>query len=105
MEGVVRGDATTNALRMVGRLSPTSGALPLMANIAGTAINTPAGLTMMAAGAGAKALAEGRTASQVAALSEALRNGGPVARKALNEVERLVLQTALARALAIGAEP
>ena len=78
MEAIVRGDKTTNAMRLAGRLSPTSGAIPLMANIAGVGMNPLIGTLVMGAGAGAKGLAELRTQGQINALAELIRNGAPM---------------------------
>lgn len=83
MEAIVRGDTATNAARLVGRLSPTSGAIPLMANIVGVGVDPLIGTAIMGLGAGAKGIAEMRTQGQINALAELIRNGGPVAPNAL----------------------
>lgn len=83
MEGIVRGTASTNALRLAGRLSPTSGALPLMGNIAGVGVNPMLAIPMMGAAAGAKGLSEVLTNRQINALSAMIRNGAPLPGNAL----------------------
>ena len=76
MEAIVRGDMPTNALRLIGRLSPTSGALPLAFNILGTAVNPAVGGTIMGVGLSARRGAEILTGRQINALSAMIRNGG-----------------------------
>ena len=80
MEAIVRGDTATNAARLVGRLSPTSGAIPLMANIVGVGVDPLIGTAIMGLGAGAKGIAEMRTQGQINALAELIRNGGALSR-------------------------
>lgn len=78
MREIVRGSPLVNALRLGGRLSPTSGALPLMGNMAGIGIAPQVAIPAMGVAAGAKGLAEALTTRQVGALSEMIRNGGPL---------------------------
>lgn len=85
MEDIVRGTPSTNALRLLGRLSPTSGALPLMGNIAGVGVAPGVGMAAMGAASGAKGLSEILTNRQINALSELIRNGGPLPAMGLNE--------------------
>lgn len=81
MEDIVRGTGATNALRLAGRLSPTSGALPLMGNIAGVGLNPVVGIAAMGASAGAKGVAEALTGRQISRLSETIRNGSQISRQ------------------------
>jgi hypothetical protein len=95
MEEIVRGNATTNSLRLIGRLSPTSGALPLMGNIAGVGISPAVGVPIMGAAAGAKGLSEVLTNRQISSLSEMIRNGGPLAARQTNDMQRGLLAALL----------
>lgn len=74
MEGVVSGTPGINAMRLVGRMSPTSGALPLMANIAAASVSPPA-LAVGALGMAAKGGAEAATRAQRDILSALIRSG------------------------------
>ena len=79
MRDIVAGTPTQNAARLLGRLSPTSGALPLMGGIgAGTmaaSTGMPAIATLPFIGFGAKAAGEALTNRSVEALSGQLRAG------------------------------
>lgn len=79
MEKIVRGTTATNALRLGGKLSPTSGALPLIGNIVGAGINPVIAALVMGGTQGMKSAAEGLTRAQIEALSALIRNGGPMA--------------------------
>lgn len=98
MQRIVRGDRATNTLRAVGKLSPTSGALPLMGSIVGTGVNPLAGTAAMAVSAGSKGLAEMLTTRQINALAATIRNGGPVARNALAGLDDAAIALLAARA-------
>lgn len=74
-EKVVRGTGTQNALRLTGRLSPTTGGLSAMLNVGATAANPLLAIPGVA-GAVAKALADGMTVKNANALSEMIRTGG-----------------------------
>lgn len=91
MERIVRGSPATNMLRLGGRLSPTSGALPLMGSIAGTALNPLAGAGVMGGAYAMKAGAEGITRGQIDALSAMIRNGGPLATNALAKMDNAAM--------------
>jgi hypothetical protein len=99
MEGIVRGTPMTNAARMIGRLSPTSGALPLMGNIAGIGISPVVGVPLMGAAAGAKGIAELLTNRQIGALSEMIRNGGPVARPGMTAAQDAIVRALMGNTL------
>lgn len=95
MEAIVRGDATTNTLRQIGRFSPTAGALPMFLS-GGAAAGVGFGANPLlaapsAVGWVAKALGERLTDKQIRELSAMVRNGGPVGPKALSDAERRVL--------------
>lgn len=101
MEAIVRGTGTTNTMRMLGRLSPSSGALPYMASgiggVTGAASSgNPLFMLPATVGYAAKEAGERLTAKQVKKLQEVVRNGGPVAAKTLTDGERRVLQAMMA---------
>ena len=87
METVVKGDAPSNIARLLSRMAPSSGALPLAATGYGGALGIgSAGMTgnpmyalpALAGGIGevSKALAEKMTKDQIAALMATVLNGG-----------------------------
>lgn len=87
METVVSGDTKANIARMLGKLAPTSGALPMMATgwggAAGIASGMATGNPLMALpavaggiGFASKAAAEKMTKDQIAALLATILNGG-----------------------------
>lgn len=96
MEDIVRGTPTVNAARMVGRFSPTSGALPAFAGIGGAMYSPELALAGAGLGYGAKATAEALTQRQISTLSDAIRNGGPVAGKELSDSNRRLIAALLA---------
>lgn len=77
-ERVVRGTPAQDALRLVGRLSPTTGGLSAMMNVGAAAFN-PFLAIPGAVGFGAKALADRMTKRNVQRLSEMVRSGGMTA--------------------------
>lgn len=74
-EKVVRGTPGQNALRLAGKLSPTTGGLQAALNVGATAFN-PMMAIPGAIGFGAKAAAERMTTKNVQRLSEMIRSGG-----------------------------
>ncbi|WP_336042562.1 hypothetical protein [Pseudooceanicola nanhaiensis] len=101
MRDIADGTPTQNALRLLGRLAPTSGALPLYggAGLAGaaSASGNPLYMVPPALGQIAKALAERSTKKQVAGLGELIRNGGvPLPGKGVSDTERRVIAALLA---------
>lgn len=78
MEAIVRGDAATNLMRLVGRMSPNSGALPLIGLGASSATFGPLGAVPSALGYFARGGAETMTNRQIGLLSELIRNGAPL---------------------------
>lgn len=105
MESIVRGTTTQNALRMLGRFSPTSGTLPAMAGggmLAGAAssANPLLAIPSLAAMA-AKGGAELATKRAVSDLGSLVRNGGPVAKKRTSQDEtRAMISSLLAQSAA-----
>lgn len=77
-ERVVRGTPGQDALRLAGRLSPTTGGLSAMLNVGAAAYN-PFLAIPGAIGMGAKALADRGTRANVQQLSELIRSGGMTA--------------------------
>jgi hypothetical protein len=100
MEGIVMGTPTQNALRLAGRFSPTSGALSAMGGLASGASFGPLGVLPSVVGYGAKAGAEALTKRQIEKLMQTIRNGGPLAAKAINSTDT---RAAIAAMLAQGA--
>lgn len=109
MERVVNGTGAQNIARLLGRLSPTSGALPLMAMGGGGVSGTTAAmltgnplyaLPMAGAGIGmvAKAAAENMTKKEIARLLATIRNGGvaPAKSAARTASERAIVEQLLA---------
>lgn len=110
MEGIVRVTPTINAARLLGRLSPTSGALPM---IAGGGMVGAAGATLnplLAAppmiGLVARGVGERMTQKQVNNLSATIRNGAPLPTKMLSDAEKAVVSALLAvQATKCGSDP
>lgn len=87
MNDIARGGKLTNALRLIGKFSPTTGALPAMAGasaagsgltgamMTGNPLLAMTGLVPLI-GYGAKALSDSRTLQGVQDLSELIRSGG-----------------------------
>jgi hypothetical protein len=109
MDRIVNGDTKSNIARLLGRLSPTSGALPLMAMGGGGVSGTTAAmltgnplyaLPMVGAGVGmvAKSAAESMTKKEIAKLLATITNGGvtPAKSAARTASERAVLEQLLA---------
>lgn len=82
-EKVVSGTPTQDALRLVGRLSPTTGGLSAMMNVGAAAYN-PMLAIPGAVGVGAKALAERMTKRNVEQLSQVIRSGGKTGKDLAN---------------------
>lgn len=81
MNKIVRGGALTNALRLIGKLSPSTGALPLSfsSGVAGAGLATGhplLGVMLPAIGYGAKRASDALTLGGVNDLSELIRAGG-----------------------------
>ncbi|MCF7725312.1 hypothetical protein [Sulfitobacter sp. M22] len=101
MRDIADGTPTQNALRLIGRLAPTSGALPLggftgAAGAAG-ATGNPLFIAPAIAGQAAKYLGERGARKKIAALGELIRNGKPLPKKAVNDLERSVIAALLAQ--------
>lgn len=96
MEDVVRGTPTTNALRQIGRLSPSSGTLPMAGGLTSAATMGPIGLTIPAAGYLGKYGAETLTDRQIKRISDLILNGAPLDTKRMSDVERRVVTALLA---------
>lgn len=77
MEQIVRGTRGQNALRQVGRLSPTTGGLSAMLNLGATVMN-PAMAAFGGAGLAAKTLADRGTRASVDRLDQLIRSGGNI---------------------------
>lgn len=93
MEQIVEGTGTENLLRHVGRMSPTSGALPAMAGLGATGTTMgvglgPVGMVPSLLGLGAQTTLEGMSRRRVGLLDELVRNGAPLAPKVMEDYER-----------------
>lgn len=95
MQAIVRGSSVQNALRLMGKFSPTNGALMAMLGLSGTAVN-PAMAVVPAAGLAAKTIADRGARRQVQRLGDLVRSGGqlpvsPLALPAQQAVEPLAI--------------
>ncbi|QLH13576.1 hypothetical protein HYQ43_04670 [Paracoccus pantotrophus] len=78
MEDIVRGSPAVNTLRNVGKLSPTSGALPLLGSLTGVGVAPQVAVPAMGIAAAAKGGAEIMTNRQIDRLVQAILNGSPI---------------------------
>lgn len=77
LEAAVKGDLTQNALRILGRLSPTSGTLTNFFNLGiGAAIDPSLGIGSAALGFGAKTAADRMARGKVANVLDVIARGG-----------------------------
>jgi len=84
IEDVVRGTPTQNALRLLGKLSPEAGALPLTANILGGVTTSGLSVPLTLAGAGAKRLADAGTQQSTNLARALVARGGQAAPRAIS---------------------
>jgi len=103
MERVVSGSAGEDLARLVGRLSPQSGALPLMGNMGALAMGTsigPGGVIGAAVpgltGMAGQAIGEGMTRRNIDQVVETILNGRPLTSRGISDAERRVLQALIA---------
>lgn len=96
MRRIVRGSASDNMLRLVGKLSPGGNGLMTALNLGATAVN-PAMLGVSATAAGAKALADRGTARAVDGLRSTIQSGRDATREG---AEVMAQKRALFRTLA-----
>lgn len=101
MRDIADGTPTQNALRLIGRLAPTSGALSLggftgAAGAAG-ATGNPLFIAPGIAGQTAKYLGERSTRKKIAALGELIRNGKPLPKKTASDLESRVIAALMAQ--------
>lgn len=105
MRDIADGTPTQNALRLLGRLAPTAGGLPLITGVgfasSGGALGGPfgavAGMAPSVIGQGAKHLGERSTRKKIAELGELIRNGKPLPKKASSDLERSVIAALMAQ--------
>jgi hypothetical protein len=76
LDTVVQGDATQNALRQVGKLSPSGNGLSLWMNLGAAAKTGGLSLPITAAGAVSKAMADGMTQGRVDQVMKLVASGG-----------------------------
>lgn len=111
MDGVVFGDTKANIARMLGRMAPTSGALPMMATGWGGAAGLASGMATgqpwmaipaIAGGVGfaGKAAAESMTKKQIERLMKTILNGGnaPAMSSSRDAANRAVIEQLLSGA-------
>ncbi|MFG6543818.1 hypothetical protein ACGYLM_07345 [Sulfitobacter sp. 1A10445] len=101
MRDIADGTPTQNALRLIGRLAPTSGALPLggftgAAGATGVTGN-PLFIAPAVAGQGAKYLGERSARKQIEALGELIRNGEPLPKKTSSDLEKRIVAALMAQ--------
>lgn len=108
MDDIVRGTPSVNAARLLGRMAPTSGALPMMANMASVGATASQGnllgLIPAAVGEGAKAYAERATQGQVDGLMNMILADTSSAPRPTRPVDQALISALLARAAASQAE-
>jgi len=75
LQAIVKGTPAQNALRLLGKLSPSGNGLMAALGIGGTMVNPLVGLASLG-GLGAKAAADAMTKGNVAALDAIIRSGG-----------------------------
>ena len=102
MESIVRGTPSINMGRMLGRLSPSAGDLPMMGNMAamaGGAMGGPSGFMLGAVpgvvGMVAKRTAEGATKRQIRRLLDTVQNGGPLPVKGIKGTDKRAIVAAM----------
>jgi hypothetical protein len=104
MDEIVRGTPTENAMRLLGRMAPSAGALPMFANLAsagaGVASGSPLGLIPAAVGEASKSAAERINASNIDDLRAAILSGSDRAPRAQRPVDAALISALLARAVA-----
>lgn len=100
MEKIVRGSTAGNMMRLGGRLSPTSGALPLIANVMSTSNDPYIGTAAMLATQAMKTGAEAISSRQIQGLLDMIANDGPAAIKTMTDSERGILAVLAARGAA-----
>lgn len=76
MSAIVKGTTTQNLLRLIGKLSPSGNGLMLLLHGTGGIATGGATIPLAAAGAGAKALADRATQTNVGRLGDIVRSGG-----------------------------
>jgi hypothetical protein len=103
MEKIARGSAATNTMRMVGRMSPSTGLMSQMAAggmaVGAGATSNPLFLAPAFAGMVAKSGAEHLTKNSVKELQELIRNGAPLAKKTFSDSQRSAIVALLASKL------
>ena len=105
MRDIADGTPTQNAMRLLGRLAPTAGGLPLITGVgfasSGGALGGPfgavAGMAPSIIGQGAKHLGERSTRKKISELGELIRNGKPLPKKAASDLERSVVAALMAQ--------
>ncbi|MCL4217741.1 MAG: hypothetical protein KJ052_12155 [Candidatus Hydrogenedentes bacterium] len=97
-ERIIHGTSGQNALRLAGRLSPTTGGLSAMMNV-GAAATNPFLAIPGVLGLGAKTLADRGTRQNVARLSEMIRSGGLTADQIAKQAAKGIGREDIVRAI------
>lgn len=109
MEDVVYGTRGSNLMRLISRLSPSSGGLPLATTVGAGMVAGSTGNPLLLApavlGQAAQAVSEGMTRGQVRRLDELVRRGAPTPARALPTDARLALGGLLSAQAATSLEP
>lgn len=90
LQAIVKGTPVQNALRLLGKLSPSGNGLMAALGIGGTMVNPAIGAASLA-GMGAKTIADGLTHSNTAALDAIIRNGGQAISPQLSAIRQAMV--------------
>lgn len=108
MDDIVRGTPSVNAARLLGRMAPTSGALPMLANMASVGASASQGnllgLIPAALGEGAKRYAERSTQGQVDGLTNMILANTSSAPQPTRPIDQAIISALVARAASAQAE-
>ena len=109
MEDIVSGTRSSNFMRLLSRLAPSSGGLPLSANVGAFTAAGTTGNPLFAVpglvGQAAKTTSETMTRRQVERLDDLVRRGGPVPARTLSPDARRALGGLLVGQVATSQEP
>lgn len=107
MRDVIKGTPTTRAVRLLSRMAPTSGQLPMGGFVGASAgaglTGNPLLLAPSAIGEGAKRWSDAGTRRATQDLANAMRNGGPIAKGGQSDAGRRMIAAFLASQA--GSEP
>lgn len=87
LQAIVKGTPVQNALRLLGKLSPSGNGLMAALGVGGAMMNPALGAASLA-GMGAKSIADGLTHSNTRALDTIIRNGGQAINPQLSAIRQ-----------------